>query len=453
MQAIKTNGRTPPQAVDVEKQVLGAILLEPDVFADVTSTLTAGDFYDSKHRQIYESITNLYQSGHPIDLVSVTNHLRRQDALGDVGGAEYLTDLTAEVGTTENAGYHCQIVAEKAILRGMIKRLTRMTQEAYEPNADAFELMDEAMAELLEIRQRPSGTVYTSEDLAEGITGLLDGGKQDLFVPTGFPVLDRRIDGLHVGRLQILSARTNHGKSATADQIALNVGKRWEDKRVLKFDMENSDSEKHVRLAANLSGVNAQKIQRHAQGKRTLGDQEIADVRSAAKRLQKLPITIDTSSSVDAEYIRARLQAEQSRGEVGLVIVDDIGNMHAPGADGPRDQASRSIIGLHHLAKDEDVPVLAINQINRQALSGANGYPHLHHLKWTGAAEEKTAMVMMLHHDLAHWEATERTQGKRPDPNTLRVFVRKNKGPQGEVALHFDKDTLRIKDPNDEAPF
>jgi replicative DNA helicase len=448
----KTNGRAPPKATGVEQTVLGAILLEPDVLAEVSQIICAEDFYDRKHARIYEAITDLYESGSPIDLVSVTDHLRRRDDLEDAGGAEYLTDLTSEIGTTKNAEYHSRVVAEKALLRTLIENLTEMVGRAYGPGADAFELMDEAMASLLEARQRPSGTVYTGEDLSDGVQSLLDAEEQELFVPTGFPILDDRIDGLHVGRLNIISARTNHGKSATADQIALNVAKRQK-KRVLKFDLENSDSEKVVRLAANMSGVPARDIQRHAQGKDELSQAAYNDVREAAAKIRDLPLTVDTSSSVDAEYVRARLQAEQSRGEVGLVIVDDIGNMSASGADGPRDQASRSIIGLHHLAKDEDVAVLAINQINRQALSGANGYPHLHHLKWTGAAEEKTALVLMLHHDLAHWEATERAQGQRPDPHTLRVFVRKNKGPQGSVELHMDKETLRIKDPNDQAPF
>lgn len=446
-------GRMPPQAIDVEKTVIGSLLLEPEMMAEVSELLDADDFYDGKHQHIYGAIQDLFVSDAPIDLVAVTDHLRREGELEDAGGAEYLTDLTAQVGETANVGYHSRIVAEKSVLRSLISGLTDIVGRAYDKSADAFELVDEAMSTLLDTKRQGGGSVFTSEDLAEGIVTLLDDTEQEqLFLPTGFPVLDRRVDGLHVGRLNVVAARTNHGKSALADQIALNVAKR-QNGRVIKFDLENSDAEKHLRLAANLSGVPAQKITRHSQGKTELTDSERNDVKQAAAQVRELPLTVDTSSSVDAEYVRARLQAEQSRGEIDLVIVDDIGNMTSTGAEDQRDQASDSIIGLHHLAKDENVCVVAINQINRQALNHANGYPHLHHLKWTGAAEEKPAMVVMLHHELAHWESTDRASGQRPDPHELQVFVRKNKGPQGQVQLHMDKETLRIKDPNDQAPF
>jgi replicative DNA helicase len=288
------------------------------------------------------------------------------------------------------------------------------------------------------------------EDMAEGVMEMLTAEEpQELYMPTGFPSLDDLLDGLVVGRVNVVAARTGHGKSAFADQLMLNVAKRG--KKVLKFDLENSEMAVKTRLSANLSGVPAQAIQRHAQHKSKLDKQQFRAVSEAADTMQDLPHVVDTTSDADSSYIRSRCLAEESDGEVGLVIVDYVTQMAERG-DGAMERAMNAMGGLHALAKALNVPVVAISQVNRKPASG-DTEPQLHHLSWSDDVAQVPAQVHMLYHPHTHWEQTDRNPGGEPDEEDLFLYTRKNKGPAGATKLKFDTDTLRICDENDPAPF
>jgi len=170
----------------------------------------------------------------------------------------------------------------------------------------------------------------------------------------------------------------------------------------------------------------------------------------AAGTLADLPIVFDMTSGADATYIRSRVQAEAARGEVGLVIVDYLTQMGGTGD--PMERVMDAVVGLHNLARDLGVSVLAVSQINRQPVQGGDPSPKLHHMAWSSDVEQKPALVMAIHHDHAHWEATGRDPTAEPDPHHATLYVRKNKGPQGACPLHYDTARLRATDPQDRDP-
>jgi len=240
----------------------------------------------------------------------------------------------------------------------------------------------------------------------------------------------------------------------------LNVARRWagSEKRVIKFDLENTQLDLKARLASNLSGVPIRKVQQSFQGERDLADPEAEKVASVAGQISDLPITVDHNASADSQYIRSRVMAEQTKGDVGLIIVDYITQMAEKG-DGAMEKVMRALSSLHALAKEEEVPVIVVAQINKSVFSANSPEPQIHHLMWSDELAQKPAQVLMLHSPHAHWEQTENQHTPEPDPEELFLFVRKNKGGQGVYEFEFQDDCLRVVDPkdpnssNDNAPF
>jgi replicative DNA helicase len=226
-------GRVPPQATDVERSVLGAMLIEREAIPSAIEVLPPDAFYDARHQIIYEAILGLFERDNPVDLVTVTEELKRRDSLDAVGGGYYLSKLTSEVASAANVEYHARIIAEKSLLRSMIETLTGLVSEAYEPGADAFEMLDQAEQEIFQISE--SQLRRSAQDIGSVLKDTMErletiDGQEDAVtgVPSGFPKLDRMTSGWQPSDLVILAARPSMGKTALALSLARNAARHPE---------------------------------------------------------------------------------------------------------------------------------------------------------------------------------------------------------------------------------
>jgi replicative DNA helicase len=413
-----------------------------------------GHFAEPGPKAVMEAAAGLREEGDPITSEAIRHRMKQDGSWDEIGGAEWWANFFGHGGDGSDLARNAKMVSAAARLRridGHARDISDGATTGRKPR-EALREVREQTGDLLEVMTEEDSSVMDGRGVAEGVMEMLTSDEpQDVFLKTGFPALDDLLDGLVVGRVNVVAARTGHGKSAFCDQLMLNCARRWDEKKVIKFDLENSETAVKSRLSANLAGVDAQAIKRHAQHKSKLDRQQFSAVTDAAEQMQDLPIVIDTRSDADSSYIRSRCLAEQSASEVGLVIVDYVTQMAERG-DGAMEKAMNAMSGLHALAKSLDVPVVAVSQVNRKPAAG-DKEPQLHHLSWSDDVAQVPAQVHMLHHPHTHWEQTDRNPGGEPDEEDLFVFTRKNKGPAGATQLQFDTDTLRIYDENDRAPF
>jgi replicative DNA helicase len=414
----------------------------------------AEDFIEPGPKAVVQAAEELRENDDEITSSAVRHQIQQNGTWEEIGGAEWWSGFFGAGGDGSDLERHIKIVAAASQLRDVDHKATKIhkvASDARKPRA-ALEAVENLTADLLEVQTREEENVMDGGALAEGVMDMLTADQpQEMFLKTGFPNLDDLLDGLVVGRVNVVAARTGHGKSAWVDQLLLNVARRWDEKKALKFDLENSETAVKSRLASNLSGVPVQDIKRHAQHKSKLATPQFQRVAEAADQIADMPLVVDTTSSADSRYIRSRCLAENSGSEVGLVVVDYVTQMSERG-DGAMEQAMNAMSGLHMLAKSLDVPVVAVSQVNRKPASG-DTEPQLHHLSWSDDVAQVPAQVHMLYHPHTHWEQTDRNPGGEPDPNQLYLYTRKNKGPAGATQLRFEPETLRIYDEQDRQPF
>lgn len=412
------------------------------------------DFVEPGPRAVVQAAEGLQDSGDTVSMASVQHRMKQDNTWENVGGAEWWSSLMGAGGTGDDIERQADIVRAASRLRTTdqsARKIRKVCNDGRKPR-EAISEVEDLTANLLEAQAEEEQNVMNGAEMAQGVMDMLTADEPaEMFVPTGFPGLDDLLDGLAVGRVNVVAARTGHGKSAFVDQLCLNVARRWDEKKVLKFDLENSETAVKSRIVSNLSGVPAQAIKRHAQHKEKLTKAQFADVQQAADQMSGLPLVVDTTSGADSRHIRSRCLAEEAQAEVGLVVVDYVTQMGERG-DGAMEKAMNAVTGLHELAKSRNIPVVAVSQVNRKPAAG-DTEPQLHHLSWSDDLAQVPAQVHMLFHPHTHWEQTDRTPGGEPDESDLFLYTRKNKGPSGAQKLKFDPDTLRIQDPNDRAPF
>jgi replicative DNA helicase len=425
-----------------------------------TAGVTAEDFAETGPYAVVSIAETLHDRGEPVTAESVRHLLRQHGVWEEMGGQEWWSVFIGRGGDGDSFQTHIRDVRAASQVRdaiGPAEEIVSVAQNGHAPREAVAEVSD-LTGELLEAQASLETDVHRGGDLAAGVMDLVTSEEPaNLTLATGFPRYDERFKGLINARVNVIAARTDHGKTVFADQIALNVARRYlrrdgSEKSVLVFDLENGPQAKQMRYASNLSGVPIGQIEAHAERRAALADPQLKDVHEAADLLQSLPIVVDTTAGADTQYIRSRILTEQARREVGLVVVDYLTQMGESG-DGAMEQTMNAVKGLHDLAKSLGIPVLAVSQINRQPVSSSDPEPKLHHMSWSDDVAQKPAQVTTLHHYLAHWDQTSRNQAQRPDPERLGVFVRKNKGPKGPLELTFDKDCLRIYDEEDPEPY
>lgn len=425
-------GRVPPHNLEAEQSVLGSMMLSKSIVGEVLEILRPEDFYREAHQRICEAARDLFVAGEPVDAVTVAEELRRRAHLEHVGGAPYIHTLVSSVPIASNAAFYARIVVEHATLRRLIDAATLIAQECYEVPDDIDETLNRAGELIYGIAARRIRSDFSSiRDLLaqsmEQLEALSSRQTEVVGVPTGFRDLDARLSGLQKQNLVLVAARPAMGKSSLvlniAHHAALNEGVP-----VVIFSLEMSQMEIVQRLICAEARVDTQRLRTGH-----LTDADWIKVSNAVGRLDTAPIFIDDTASISMMEIRAKCQRLKRRENLGLVVVDYIQLMTSPRRTENRVQEVSDISrSLKILAKEMDMPVLAVSQLSRQPeQGGGDKRPHLAHLRESGSLEQDADVVMFLYREEYYNPDT-------ADKGEAEVIVAKHRnGPAGTEKLAF----------------
>jgi replicative DNA helicase len=427
--------RVPPQNIDAEQSVLGAILLDNEAINQAIEILTAEDFYRESHREIFRAMAALSERNQPVDAITLTDALRSGGVLETVGGAGYIAELAACVPTAANAGHYARIVREKALLRSLASISTEIASGAYDSPPNVDEYLDESEHKIFEISERRvRQSFYSMPELTRESIKLLERlyERKELVtgVPTGFLDLDRLTAGLQPSDLIVIAARPSMGKTALALNIAAYAATECDPRLgVALFSLEMSKEQLVLRMLCAEGRVDSSRARAGY-----LGERDFPKLAQAAARLSEAPIFIDDSSDTSPIVLKAkcrRLMRERNA-NLGLIIVDYLQLMRSarPGESREKEIAeiSRS---LKALAKELKVPVVALSQLNRQVETRPDRRPLLADLRESGAIEQDADVIAFIYRDeMYHRDSKE--------PGVAEVIIAKQRnGPTGTAKLTY----------------
>lgn len=395
----RAEGRIPPQAVDIEAQVLGAMLLEREAIARVLEVLDEDAFHAEYHRRIFQAMIAMFERSEPVDTITLAEELRRRGHLESVGGEPYLVDLTMKVTSAANVEYHAKIVLEKALLRHLISASSSVAARAFSPTEDAFELLDNAEQAIFQISEKRlkksfvtmHKAVHDTIEMLESIHGK-HGGVTG--VPTGFRDLDTLTGGWQKSDLIIIAGRPSSGKTAFALSLARNAAMHSEKPAgVGIFSLEMSTQQLVMRLLCAEAKVDA-----HAVRTGRLPEDDWKRLSIAAGRLTNSNIFIDDTASLGILELRAKARRLRAERNIGLVIVDYLQLMQGPkNAESREKEISAISRSLKALAKELSIPVVALSQLSRAVESRTDKRPILSDLRESGAIEQDADVVAFVH--------------------------------------------------------
>lgn len=445
---LEQGGRIPPQAIEVEEAVLGSMLIEHEAATIALQLLKTDDFYKPAHRHIFEALHDLYERDNPLDLLTVENELRDRELLDICGGPSYLSELTRSVSSAANIDYHAQIIAEKATKRNLILNCTEIIQEAYDSTADPYDVLDRAEQRIFDLanskhrsQAQPIGDVLKDtlsylEDIRgkkAGITG----------VPTGLDI-DKLTAGWQNGDMIVIAARPSMGKTAFVLTTARNAAMHQDSKlrtKVAMFSLEMSAQSLVQRLLTMEGRINAQSAR---SGR--LDDEEFKRLIDAAGRLFTANIFVDDTPGLSILELRTKCRRLKSEHDIGLVIIDYLQLMTGGSEHGNREQEIASISrGLKALAKELDVPVIALSQLSRAVETrGGDKRPQLSDLRESGSIEQDADVVCFLYRP--EYYGIKTTPEGQSTTGLAEIIVGKQRnGPVGSQELYFVKDYARFE--------
>ena len=436
------SGHVPPQDVNAEKSLLGAILLSDASFPDILERVSDKDFYEENHGKIFAAMTKLYNTHRPIDLITLTSELRKAKELKNIGGASYLTELTNFVPTAAHATAYADAVKDCATRRRLIDAATSIVDQAYNSNETIIDLLGDAEKDLFSVTDNTIKTEYTAlADLLveayDRIENLYQNKGTLRGLKTGFKDLDKKTAGLQKGDLVILGARPAMGKTTFAQNLATNVA-TINKCGVLFFSMEMAKGEIVDRMISDGSGIDAWKLRT---GNIT-GD-DFSRIGDAMGEMGEIPLYIDDTSSMTVLELRNKARRAAHDHNIGLIIIDYL--QLITGSDrykGNRVQEVTEISrGLKQLARELEVPVVALAQLSRNVTGRDDPRPVLSDLRESGSIEQDADLVMMLHRvDYYHMNE----EGYEPTNITELLIQKHRHGEVGKVELFFDKDHVRF---------
>jgi len=423
----------PPQSIEAEESLLSAILLDNNTLLDVVEVLAVADFYRTAHQKIYAAIIELFDKGEPIDLVTLANNLKEKGQLEGVGGASYLARLVDAVPLAVNAQHYAKIIADKASLRRLIEKANAIAKRCYDDRGNVDDVIDFAEASIFEISERKTSQSFypISRLIIRNIETLEENqGNKSLVtgVPMGFGLLDNLTSGLQKSDLIILAARPSMGKTALALNIARNAAVDSEIP-VAIFSLEMSKEQLSLRMLCAEARLDSSRLRG--------GFFSMADwhrLTDAAGILSESPIYIDDSPSLSAMEIRAKARRLKMDKNIGLVIIDYLQLMKARAGAERRDlEISEISRSLKALAKELEIPVLAISQLNRMLEQRNDKRPRLSDLRESGALEQDADVVAFIYRDELY---------NQDENNPLKgiaeiILAKQRNGPTGRVKLTF----------------
>ncbi len=432
-------GRMPPQAVEVEQAVLGAMMLEQRAIVRAVEILDESCFYHTPHSRIFAAMTDLFERGIAVDQLTLTEELKRRGQLDDVGGVVYLAKLGSEVATTANIDFHARIVLEKALGRKLIETSSEVIERAYTADEDVQTLIDSAEQKLFSLSENQIGEGF--ERLKEVMGETVDhldrihaGAGTVLGVDTGFPELNDQMSGFQKGDLVILAARPSVGKTALALTLARNAAVNAE-AGVAIFSLEMSK----IQLVQRLLSIET-KVDLHKLRTGRLSDEDWMHLTHNINRLAEAPIYIDDTPGISVLEARAKARRLQREYGIDMVIIDYLqlmsGHIRAQSREQEISQISR---GLKAMAKELDVPVLALSQLSRAVESRTDRRPQLSDLRESGSLEQDADVVMFIYRP-------EMYDLKSPDGESLEglaqiIIGKQRNGPIGSVDLMWNKES------------
>lgn len=435
-----SGGRIPPQDIEAEKSLLGAILLSDDVIAEILTLLKPSDFYENRHQIIFQAMSDLYDQHRPIDLRTLTAELKTQKKLKEIGGASYLVDLSNFVPVASHAKAYAEIVEKTATRRKLIRAGNNIAEKAYADDANVDDLVGDAERELFEVSDKIVKSDYVAMDqlLAEAMERIAELQKNKgalRGLKTGFADLDKKTAGFQKGDLIIIGARPAMGKTTFAQNLAYNIA-NINKRGVLFFSMEMAANEIVDRMISDIADVDNWRMRTG-----NLTDEEFSRIGDALAEIDELPIYIDDTSAMTMAEVRNKARRAAHDHDIGVVILDYLqlmtgSNRYAGNRVQELTEISR---GLKVLARELEIPVVALAQLSRTVTGRDDPRPVLSDIRDSGSIEQDADLVMFLHRPDYYKKPEEE------DTNITELLIRKHRhGAIGLIELYFDGEKSRF---------
>ncbi len=447
-------GKVPPQALQLEEVVLGAIMLDKDALPIIIDIIDEDSFYMDSHALIYKAMKHLFADSNPVDLLTVTEKLKKNGDLDKIGGPLYLVELTNRVASSANIEFHARIIAQKHIQRELIKSSTKTIDQAFDDTIDVFDLLDNAEKALFTITEknlkksyeplkvlaaRAIDQVSALANKKEGVTG----------IPTGFTALDKLTSGWQPSSLNIIAARPGMGKTAFVLSIARNAALTY-DKPVAIFSLEMSSIQLTLRLMSSEASLESSKLKNGQ-----MSEDEWKILQSAAEKLSQAEIIIDDTPALNVFELRAKCRRMKMQSDIQLIIIDYLQLMQGSNDKGGNREQEVSMISrsLKGLAKELDVPVIALSQLNRSVETrGGNKRPQLSDLRESGSIEQDADIVSFIYRP-EYYGIHEDEQGQSLKGVAEIIIAKHRNGGLDTVKLKFVGEYTRFEELNDKGFF
>ncbi|OGY46439.1 MAG: replicative DNA helicase [Candidatus Buchananbacteria bacterium RIFCSPHIGHO2_01_FULL_44_11] len=437
-------GKVPPQNIEAEQSLLGALLIDKDAIVKIADLITFDDFYKDTHGMIFEAMKQLYERREPIDILSLANILEEKKQLSLVGSRAYLSSLANLVPTSSHIVSYAQIVQRKATLRRLLTTAAEITELGYQENQEINQLLDRAEQSLFGVSQKylkksfiPINDVLT--DAFDRIDELHKGSGKMRGVPTGFTDLDNVLAGLQKSDLIILAARPSVGKTTLALDIARNVATKTKES-VGIFSLEMSKEQLVDRLLCSEAGVDLWKLRTGRLSDKG-EDNDFTRIGNAMGVLSEAKIYIDDSASANVMEIRTKARRLQAERGLGLIVLDYLQLMEGQNRENRVQEVSEISRNLKAIARELSVPVLALSQLSRSVESRDTHIPRLADLRESGSIEQDADVVLFIYREALY------QQDLPPDRiNTADIFIAKHRnGPTGKIKLFFDEKNVTFR--------
>ena len=437
---VRSSPKVPPHNLEAEQAVLGGILLNNDAMNQLMDILSPDDFYREAHATIFDAMVHLYNESEPIDVITLSEALNRKNGLQKAGGIDYLAVLVESVSTSAGIVYHAEIIRHASVRRRLISECSNISELCFQEQDETDDLLEKAEQTIFSIAESQIKDGF--QDLNHVIKGSMEkvvkAGESQGFltgITTGFEYFDRLTAGLQPSDLIIVAGRPSMGKTALALNMGYNAAKNTK-KGVAVFSLEMSRQQLGIRLLGFESRIDATRLRTGRLKKHEW--QELID---SADRLSEIPIFIDDSSAITVLEMKAKCRRLKKRGELGLVIVDYMqliqGRRSAESRQLEMSEISRALKGL---AKDLDIPVVALSQLNRKVEDRPNKRPQLADLRESGAIEQDADVIVFIYRDEFYNPQSEESQ------NIAEIIIGKQRnGPTGSLKLTFLKELTRFE--------
>ncbi len=435
----------PPAATDIEASVLGAMMIEQEAVPKAIELLSTDSFYLKEHKLIFDAMVSLFESGEPIDTVTLYEELKKRNQAEETGGAVYLSRLSQNISSAANIEYHAKIILEKEILRGLITSSHEIARAAYEGTEDAFDILDQAERKIFEITETHLKKTFTSMDRAvrdalEYIEAIHSNTKQKFSVPTGFYELDEMLGGFQKSDLVIIAARPSMGKTALALTLARNAAV---DHKVPVgiFSLEMATMQLIIRMLCAEGRLNA-----HLVRTGRLPSEEGIKLSKNAHRLIESPLYIDDTPAQTVLEIRAKARRLKAEKDIGMIVIDYLQLMQGPSNSESREREISHISrSLKSLAKELNIPVIALAQLNRAVETRTDKRPQLSDLRESGSIEQDADVVLFLNRP-EYYGIKNFADDSTSTEGVCEVIIGKQRnGPTGDIRLAFIKEYARFE--------